>query len=126
MFQMLTFKDPIPSCEIHSMQWNANERSWSYIYAVKIPIEITDKNKMDLMVYEYIADLVVKSGENQHDDAVNIHFKTLTEYLTMLETQRKIDLLFRERWLSTHPDAKVADWSKRSLEHRDYEYDELS
>ena len=80
---------------------------------------------MDLMVYEYVADLVVKSGENQHDDAVNIHFKTLTEYLTMLETQRKIDLLFRERWLSAHPDVKVADWSKRSLEHRDYEYDEL-
>lgn len=124
MFQILEYDEPIPSCEIHSLKYA--DGKWVYEYAINTPIEITNENKQDLIVYEYISDLKIKNGDNQHPDAVNIHFKTLDEYLLLLEAQRAIDLLFRKKWLEKHPNAEIKNFSMRNLENRDYSFAELS
>jgi hypothetical protein len=123
MFQILEFDNPIPSCEIHEVHYNNG--LWKFRYAVNTPIEITNENQIDLIVYEFIADLSIRIGEGQHKDAVNIHFKTLDEYLLLLESQLTADLIFRKRWLEKNPNAKVKKFATKNLENRDYNINEL-
>lgn len=123
MFQLLEFDNPIPSCQIHGLKRNGDK--WVYQYAVNTPVEITDDNQIDLIVYEYISDLMIKIGEGQHPDAVNIHFKTLSEYLSLLETQRMCDIAFRKKWLDEHPNAEIKKFNRRTLENKDWNFNEL-
>ena len=131
MYQMLEMDRPIPSCDIHAMKYvkgqgeGDREGKWKYVYAVKTPVEITDSNMVDLIVYEYISDLRVELGKGQHPEAVNIHFTTMSQYMELIEAQVKADEVFRANWLEKHPDSKVSDFARRELEHRDYDFEEL-
>ena len=123
MFQVLEYDQPIPSCEIHGLRYDDGE--WKFRYAVNTPVEITNENTVDLIVYEYISDLSIRIGEGQHKDAVNIHFKTLDQYMALLESQRLADLMFRKRWLEKHPGAQVKKFATKVLCNRDYDINEL-
>lgn len=123
MFQILEFEDPIPSCEIYGLRYDNGV--WKFKYAVNTPMEITNENTIDLIVYEYICDLTVRIGEGQHKDAVNIHFKTLDEYLLLLESQRITDLAFRANWLKKNPGAQVKKFAMKTLENKDYDINDL-
>jgi hypothetical protein len=121
----LEYDLPIPSCEIHSLRYDGGK--WVFAYAVNTPVEITNSNKQDLIVYEYISDLIVRIGDGQHPDAVNIHFKTLDEYMLLLEAQRTADLEFRRKWLEKEKNQGkcVKKFAMRTLENRDYSFKEL-
>lgn len=123
MFQMLTFDKPIPSCEIHELSFKDNK--WYFTYALNTPVELTDDKEVDLIIYEYICDLILKDPKGLHEESINIHVKTLSEYLKWMEKQRDADLRFRERFLKEHPEAKD-NLITKTLENRDYSYQELS
>lgn len=125
MLQILKFDEPIPSCNIYNLKYDKQEEKWIYEYAIQTPVEITEENETDLIIYEYISDLLIRFGDGQHPDSINLHFKKLSEYLKMLEMQRLTDLFYRKQWLEKHPDAVIQDFSKKELERRDYEYNEL-
>ena len=120
MYQILKFKQPIPSCEIYGLEFNNGE--WSYIYALNTPFELTNDNKKEMIVYEYICDLCIKEANNIHPESVNIRFKTLDEYLSILNRQIEEDLKFRQNWIRNHPDSKPATIK---LENKDYSFNEL-
>lgn len=131
MYQNIILDRPIPSCELAGLQYGEDEQkrpAWKYVYALNTPEELTDENEtQDFMVYEYICDLVVRYGHKAHEDAVNIHFKTLSQYMRLLERQAEADERFRQEWMEKSGKTwdDVPEHAKRLLEHRDYTIAEL-
>lgn len=121
MYQFLKEKELIPSCKIHELIYENGE--WTYVYALNTPFELTDSNDVDLIIYEYICDLILKKADSVHKDSVNIHLKTLKEYKEYLDTQRKIDLAFREAYLEKNPDSIANSFS---IENKSYSNKELN
>ena len=135
MYQNIKLLKPIPSCELSSLLWVAgnsglntdfdgtDDGHWEYVYAVNTPEELTEDNEeQDFMVYEYISDLIVRYGHKVHEEAVNIHFRKLSQYMELLQRQRKVDIAFRERWMKENgkTEKDVPEHSKRFLEHKNY------
>lgn len=120
MYQLLKFNEPIPSCSINSIEFI--DGKWVFNYALNTPFELTDDNRNDLIVYEYISDLFVKNAEGLHHESVNVHFKTLTEYLSLLKRQQEEDINFRIAWKENNPDALPLTIT---LENKNYSLQEL-
>lgn len=120
MYQLLKFDTPIPSCEIHSLEYL--DGNWKYIYALNTPFELTDENTESLIIYEYISDLHLKTKDSVHPESINLEIKTLTEYLAWLEKQRLTDILYREDWKKKHPNAKA---NIIELENKNYSKNDL-
>lgn len=120
MYQFLEFDRPIPSCSIHSLKFDLGK--WKYIYALNTPFELTNENKEELVVYEYISDLHLKLNESVHEESINLRITTLDEYLFLLEKQIEEDVKYREKWLLQHPDEQP---NTLILENRDYSHEEL-
>lgn len=137
MFQLLKFDSPIPSCEIHEIKWEPNPKAqkdpnaepgfWTYVYAASVPELLTNSPKegTDFMIYEFISDLNVKRGHGVHEEAINIHFRTLDEYIALLRLQQMHDNEYRRVWRVKHPDRRIADFALRTLENRSYTHEEL-
>lgn len=131
MLQCVKLDQPIPSANIYAVEWDEEKSKWTYVYSVRTPVEITDDDmETDLMIYEYISNLHVEIGENQHGDAVNIHFRGLTQYMQILELQRLADVNFRkqwcERWKAEHgEEPEVSSFAIKVLQHRNHSYSEL-
>lgn len=120
MYQLLKFKHPIPSCEIHSLEFKEN--NWIYIYAVNTPIELTDKNTEELIIYQYISDLNLKLLNSVHPESINIKINSLTEYLNILNRQREADINYRKQWLLNNSEATT---NTIKLYNKSYNYEEL-
>lgn len=125
MFQMITFDHPIPSCEIYSISYDQENKKWSFTYALNTPVELKDDEDVDLIIYEYICDLILKDPKSLHPESINIHVKNLREYRQWLERQREEDIKFRKKFLENNPDA-VKNLITHKLENKDYSYQELS
>ena len=98
MYQFLRLDEPIPSCEIYSLEFS--ESKWIYIYALNVPFELTNENTQEIVVYEYISDLYLKMSDSIHPESVNLRITKLDEYLCLLTIQRQADLDYRDKWLS--------------------------
>lgn len=124
MFQDFILDECIPSCELHGLLWR--DDSWKFLYMVKTPLIITNENTMPLMIYEFISDLKVVKDLDQHEDSVNIRFKTLDEYMSLLSKQRQADLEFRRQWIAKNPDMAIQEFCKRKVKNGvDYDYSKL-
>lgn len=121
MYQILKFSDPIPSCEIYSLEFEGGR--WSYIYALNTPFELTNSNNQELIIYEYICDLHLRLPDSVHPESVNLRIKTLDEYLEWLEKQRNADVDYRMKWIEKNPDEKP---NTITLENRSYTHIELT
>lgn len=123
MFQLLKLRKAIPSCRIHSLLYNNN--MWTYVYAVEVPRELNNENKIPLLIYGHISDLLIKEGKDQHEDSINIYFNTLDEYLKILDSQRQQDEKFRKEWLENHPNVEISEFAIRNLENKNYSNEQL-
>lgn len=120
MYQLLKFENPIPSCEIHSLEYHNNK--WFFIYALNTPFELNNDNNEELIIYEYISDLYLKKISDVHAESVNIKIKTLDNYLKLLELQRNEDIKYRENWIKENPDEIP---NKLILENKNYSFEDL-
>lgn len=123
MKQFLEFDHPIPSCEVYGMSWRDDH--WVYTYALSTPFELTDGNNQDMIVYQFISDLVVRLAAPMHHDSVNLHFRTLSDFLSLLDRQVQEDKAYREGWLAAHPEVNVSRRSTFILPHGEWLGDAL-
>lgn len=121
MYQFLKLNDPIPSCEIYSLEFD--EGKWIYIYALNVPFELTDENTEEIIVYEYISDLYLKLPNTVHPESVNLKVIKLHEYLHLLNKQREADLDYRNKWLSKLD--VIPEINSVTLKNKSYSHQEL-
>lgn len=121
MYQFLKLKEPIPSCEIYSLEFQNNE--WIYVYALNVPFELTNDNTEEIIVYEYISDLYLKLSDSVHPESVNLRITKLDEYYHLLKNQREADLSYREKWLSKLD--VTPEINSIILENKSYTHQEL-
>lgn len=119
MLQKLTFDQPIMSAEIGDLLFE--DGKWKYVYHVDVPEELTD-TPGEYMVYGHISSLVVKADDHS-EISNNIHFKTLEEYLQILQTQIDADMQFRIQYFAKKSKHTI---NTVVLENRNYLSDELS
>lgn len=123
MYQYIKLDEPIPSCEIHSLEFE-NE-NWKYIYAISVPYELTNNdNNVELIVYSFISNLDLRE-DTMSGLSANVRVKALDEYMLLLEKQRNVDLEYREKWLESNPDATISEYSKRVLTNKSHSLSEL-
>ena len=127
MYQFLKFDEIIPSCEIFELNFDEKDDKWYYIYALNTPFELTNnKDQEELIIYEYISDLILKEPNFVHGESINIKIKSLDQYIEILNKQRQVDLLYREFWKINNPDiAKHGPNNCVTLENRNYSNKEL-
>lgn len=121
MLQTIEFDDLIPSCEIYEVKYNRETGKWTYVYAFETPFELTDDNEEELIVYGHISNMDVRKAD-LNELSINIHFKTLSDYIHILNTQRQADRDYRIDWLKRHPKCPI---NTVILENRDYDHKEL-
>lgn len=119
MIQKFKTENPIPSCEILELEYENGK--WYYIYGINTPEEISNEESKEFIVYGHISNLVVKY-DDLNELSVNIHFKTLDQYIDILNKQRQADLDYRVSWLSRHPKCPI---NTVILENRSYKQEEL-
>lgn len=120
MYQMLRFDKPIPSCGIHELKFVNN--SWEFIYALLTPIELTNENDQELLIYEYISDLKLVTSDVVNLKSINLRIKTYDEYLELLKRQAEADIEFREEWKKNNPEAVP---NKVTLDNQHYTHGDL-
>lgn len=121
MYQILNFDNPIPSCEIHEL--NFVDGKWVFVYALLTPVKLTNENEQELLVYEYISDLKLVTLETVNLKSINLRVKTLDEYLKLLYAQMKTDVEYREMWKAKNP---TAEPNKLKLLNQNYSHNDLS
>lgn len=127
MYQILKFKEPIPSSFIHALEYDENSKEWTYCYALNTPFELTNENTKELLIYEFICDLHLEENSTVNDESVNIKIKTLDEYLRLLDLQIEVDKKYRKDWLEENKNNEEVNTEPNtfSIENRDYTYEEL-
>lgn len=143
MLQLLKFDKPIPSALIHALEWveDANDDTdnidneanghWVYVYAIQTPKEITDDDmETDFIIYEYISNLRVEIDTGKYKDSVNLHFRGLTQYKQILETQRLADITFRNKFRTKYKaengkNPEISSFAIKVLKHQNYSFDDL-
>lgn len=134
MYQFLEFDEPIPSCQIFSLNYNKDSGKWKFIYAINTPFELKSKNdnvsrrniNKQLIIYEYISDLILKEKNDVHDESVNITISNLEEYIDILKYQRDVDNDYRGKWKKENPDIIAEGPNIINLNNRNYNHEELS
>lgn len=121
MYQFLRLNNPIPSCELYSLEFIENK--WIYIYALNTPFELNDDNTVEIAVYEYISDLYLKVPDSIHPESVNLKITKLSEYMHLLKKQMETDLDYRKKWLSKLDD--VPEVNSITLENKTYSHQDL-
>lgn len=128
MYQILSFDEAIPSCDVLSIEYNNNTKKWKFNYNLETPFEIKPGDTFDLVVIGHIAYLRLTNKEFVKE-SINIHVHSYEEYMDLLESVKKEDFRFRNEWKKDNPDAKPntitlknKDYSKEELESNDVHY----
>ena len=120
MHQIVNMPIPIPSCPIHSL--NFEDGIWSYNYEIETNYELSNQNKIPMAIYGHISDLYIVDLNSLADSSINLAFITLDQYKKWLTAQAEADNAYRKKWKKEHPDMHPHTFK---LENRSYSQNEL-